>query len=160
MGSQGAASVGAGSVAGASVGAVGGGGSANGGARGASQSGSQSGTVGRRSTQRSVGGRSGGGYGNASPKKSPSKPAAARAGEGRGNRMGIEEHAARRAEKMNEMRRKEKSTFLEDDGFVVPEWQPTSKHAMAIRGMRPDTTPFGRNPKLYKFRDAPPSSKG
>ena len=74
--------------------------------------------------------------------------------------MGIEEHAARRAEKMNEMRRKEKSTFLEDDGFVVPEWQPTSKHAMAIRGMRPDITPFGRNPKLYKFRDAPPSSKG
>ena len=109
-------------------------------------------SVGRRSTQRqSTGGGgsvngSSGGYGASSPPKKVMP-----------KRISIEDRAAARAAKIREQRAREKSTVLED--YVVPEWQPTSSHVNA-RGMRPDITPFGRNPKLYKFRDAPPSSKG
>jgi len=54
--------------------------------------------------------------------------------------------------------RKERAIELEEN-FVVDQWQPTSTHTGAIRSFRPDITPVP-NPKLYKFRDSEPASKG
>jgi len=124
------------------------GGSTGGGASGG-------GSVGRRSSkQRQSGKSSSGGSGDGGGYKAP-KPRPA-PGKGTTAHTSIVERAATRAKKMALLRQhKEPSTILDD----VPEWQPTSNHVNA-RGMRPDITPFGRNPKLYKFRDAPPSSKG
>lgn len=71
----------------------------------------------------------------------------------RGN-MGIEARAAQRAAERSPSKR-------QDDpyDFTSTQWQPTSSHPNIIRGIRPDVTPIN-NPKNYRFRDAPPSSKG